>query len=138
MIIIRNTLAVVVGLALGSAINMGVVMGGSSLIPPPAGVDVSNTESIRASIHLFEFKHFITPFLAHALGTFSGALAAFLIAGSHQTRIAYGIGIAFLLGGIAATFMVPAPYWFIALDLSIAYIPMAWIEIRLGTKFKGY
>lgn len=132
MILLRNILAVIVGLALGSAINMSIVVGGSHLIPAPIGVDVSDTESIRASIHLFEFKHFITPFLAHALGTLSGALAAFLIAASTREIMAYGIGALFLLGGIAAVFMIPAPYWFIGLDLIAAYLPMAWVGIRLG------
>ena len=28
--------------------------------------------------------------------------------------------------------MIPAPAWFIALDLIVAYIPMAWIGGRLG------
>jgi len=135
--IVRNILAIVIGLVIGSTINMAIVIGGSSLVPPPEGVDVSNTESIRASIHLFELKHFITPFLAHALGTFSGVLAAFTIAASHQTIIAYGIGAAFLLGGIVATFMIPAPYWFIGLDLIVAYIPMAWAGIKLIEKTKN-
>jgi ABC-type transport system involved in cytochrome bd biosynthesis fused ATPase/permease subunit len=35
------------------------------------------------------------------------------------------IGIIFLIGGIAACFMIPAPGWFMAADLLLAYIPMA-------------
>jgi hypothetical protein len=37
------------------------------------------------------------------------------------------IGSVFLIFGIAMCFMIPAPAWFIALDLTVAYIPIAWI-----------
>ena len=37
---------------------------------------------------------------------------------------------------MAASFMIPAPTWFIALDLLAAYIPMAWLGIRMGTHLK--
>ena len=43
----------------------------------------------------------------------------------------------FLAGGIAASFMIPAPAWFIALDLLLAYIPMAWLAVQIGARMKG-
>ena len=72
------------------------------------------------------------PFLAHALGTLAGALAAWLIAATWKTRFAYAIGVVYLAGGIAASFMIPAPAWFIAVDLLLASVPMAWLAIRIG------
>jgi hypothetical protein len=137
MTLLRNILALVIGVAAGGGVNMAIIVLGPSVIPPPAGVDVSSTESIRASIHLFEVKHFVSPFLAHAIGTLVGALAAFLIAASHRSIISYGIGVIFLAGGIVASFMIPAPPWFIALDLLAAYIPMAWIGQHLGHRIRG-
>jgi hypothetical protein len=83
-------------------------------------------------MHLFEARHFIMPFLAHAVGTLSGALAAHLIAATHKAQLAYVIGAVFLCGGVAASFMIPAPAWFIALDLLLAYLPMAWLGIQMG------
>ena len=134
--LVRNALAVVAGFVVGSLVNMALITLSPSLIPPPAGVDLRNTESLRSSIHLFEAKHFLMPFLAHALGTFAGALTAFLIAGTHKARVAYVIGFLFLLGGVAAAFMIPAPAWFIALDLVLAYLPMAWLAIRTGARLQ--
>jgi hypothetical protein len=32
--------------------------------------------------------------------------------------------------------MIPAPAWFIALDLLFAYLPMAWLGIHIGTRLK--
>ena len=87
-------------------------------------------------MHLFEPRHFIMPFLAHALGTLAGALAAYLIAATYKAQMAYVIGAIFLCGGVAASYMIPAPTWFIALDLVAAYLPMAWLGIQIGTCVK--
>lgn len=137
MTILRNILALLVGLAVGTGVNMALIVLGPSVIPPPVGVDVMDAESMSASIHLFETKHFVFPFLAHALGTLVGALTAFLIAASHESIFAYAVGAAFLAGGIMATLMIPAPMWFKILDLLVAYIPMAWIGTKLGPRLKG-
>jgi hypothetical protein len=130
---LRNVMALLAGIVVGGAVNMALVTAGPSLIPPPGGVDVSNVDSLSKSMHLFEPRHFLTPFLAHAAGTLVGALVAYLIAATYKARIAFAIGVVFLCGGVAASFMIPAPAWFIALDLLAAYIPMAWLGIRIGT-----
>lgn len=39
-----------------------------------------------------------------------------------------------MIGGIAAAFMIPAPAWFVVLDLAVAYLPMAWIGGKLGDR----
>lgn len=131
--IIRNVLAVIVGFLAGSAVNMGLVMASPHIIPPPTGVDVNDIESIKASIHLYEFKHFIVPFLAHALGTVVGAYVAVIISASYKLIMGLVIGVLFLLGGISVAFMLPSPTWFVVVDIVGAYIPMAWI----GTKLTG-
>jgi hypothetical protein len=121
---------------LGGSVNMALITISPMLVPPPAGVDVTNPESLAKGIHLFEFRHFMMPFLAHALGTLFGAFAAYLIAGSHKSAMAGVIGAVFLCGGVAASFMIPAPAWFIALDLLGAYIPMAWLGIWIGSRIQ--
>lgn len=134
--LLRNLAALLSGLVAGSMVNMLLVSISPALIPPPAGVDVTNAESLSLGIDLFEPKHFIMPFLAHALGTLAGALVAYLIAASHKNRFAYLIGVFFLCGGIAASLMIPAPFWFIALDLVVAYLPMAWLAILSGQRIQ--
>jgi hypothetical protein len=134
--LLRNALALLGGFIVGGIVNMALITLSPSLIPPPAGVDVSTAESLAKGMHLFEPRHFVMPFLAHAVGTFAGALVAYLIAATYKVQIAYAIGVMFLCGGVAASFMVPAPAWFIALDLLAAYIPMAWLGIRVGARLK--
>jgi len=134
--LLRNVLALLAGIAIGGGVNMALITLSPSLIPPPAGVDVSSAEGLSEAMHLFEPRHFIMPFLAHAVGTLAGALAAYLIAASYKAQIAYVIGAVFLCGGVAASFMIPAPIWFIVLDLLAAYLPMAWLGIQIGTRMK--
>lgn len=129
--LLRNILAVLTGLVIGGVVNMGIISISGSLIAPPEGADITTTEGLKASLHLFQFKHFIMPFLAHALGTLVGAFLAALIAATHKMKFALAIGIFFLAGGVINIFMLPAPVWFSVADLLLAYIPFAW----LGAKF---
>lgn len=135
--ILRNALALIIGAMVGGSVNMGLILLGSSVVPAPLGVDVTDTESVRAGMHLFEAKHFVFPFLAHAFGTLVGAICAFLIAATHRVAIGYVIGALFLAGGIAAAFMIPAPTWFVVVDLVVAYLPMAYIGTRIGGRILG-
>ncbi|WP_061249991.1 hypothetical protein [Leptospira alstonii] len=132
--IIRNILAVVVGAVIGSVVNMGIIMISGHIIPPPNGADVTTMEGLKASIHLFQPKHFIFPFLAHALGTFAGALLTAIISANHKMKFALGIAFLFLAGGIANITMLPSPIWFTVLDLAGAYIPMGYLAGRLTQK----
>ncbi len=130
--VVRNAAAVVAGIVVGSAVNMGIVMASGRVIPPPAGADVTTLEGLRASMHLFEPKHFLFPFLAHALGTFVGAGVTALLAASRRSALALAIGVVFLAGGVANVLMLPSPLWFTLVDLLGAYLPMAWLGGRLG------
>ena len=133
--ILRNILAVILGIIIGSIVNMGLIMISSSIIPPPEGADNTTMEGLKASMHLFEPRHFVFPFLAHALGTLVGALVAALVAATHRMKFALAIGVFFLIGGISIIFMLPSPTWFGILDLVGAYIPMAWIGGFFALKF---
>jgi hypothetical protein len=132
--LLRFVIAVVVGFAAGSAVNMGLILVSGSVIPPPAGADVTTTDGLKASMHLFEPKHFVYPFLAHALGTFSGALVATLLAPDRSRGPAYLVGTLFFLGGCASIFMLPSPAWFNAVDLILAYGPPTLAGYLLASK----
>lgn len=131
---LRGLLAVVLGLIAGSAVNMGLILLGGQLILPPAGADTSTTEGLQAAMPMFEARHFLFPFLAHALGTFAGALLATWIVGRVRKVPALLIGLLFLAGGIASCFMLPAPRWFEVLDVLLAYLPFAWLGYQIAKK----
>lgn len=134
MNILKNILAVIVGLFIGGAANMGVIMISGSIIPLPEGIDPANMESITSNFHLYQPKHFIMPFLAHALGTLVGAIITAKIAVSHHMKLSLVIGVFFLMGGIQMAQLLPAPIWFDVLDLGVAYIPMGYLGCKLAGK----
>lgn len=134
--IIKNILAVIAGVFIGGALNMVIIMISSSIIPPPEGTDLTTMEGLKASMHLLEPKHFLLPFLAHALGTFVGSLIASAIATKHKMRFAIGISMWFMIGGILNIIMLPSPIWFTFVDLAGAYIPMGYLAGKLMTRNK--
>jgi hypothetical protein len=133
---LRNTLAVITGIGAGSVVNMVIILISGHIIPPPDGADVTTTEGLMASLHLFEPRHFIMPFLAHAIGTLAGALLTGLIAVSHRMKFAMGIGIFFLAGGIGNILMLPSPVWFTLIDLILAYLPAAYFGWKWAIRIR--
>lgn len=132
--VLKNFLAVIAGLIVGSFVNMALISISGAIIPPPNGADVTTAEGLKATMHLFEPKHFIFPFLAHAAGTLAGAFLTALLAVNNKVRLALIIGFFFLAGGLASVFMLPSPTLFTVLDLVVAYIPMAYLGARLAPR----
>jgi hypothetical protein len=134
--ILKNILAVLAGIIAGGVLNMAIIMISSSIIPPPDGADLTTMEGLKASMYLMQPRHFIMPFLAHALGTFAGALLTSIIAVKNKMRFALGIGVWFMLGGLINVFMLPSPTWFTVTDLTLAYIPMAYLAGKIMVRNK--
>ena len=111
----------------GSLVNMGLIIIGPFVVPMPEGADLSTMEKLRDSMKLFSPVNFLFPFLAHALGTLSGAFIAAKIAGSRPMTIAICIGVFFLIGGSMMVSVLGGPMWFNITDLLLAYIPMAYL-----------
>lgn len=130
---IQNFLAIILGWIAGSFVNMSLVNAGHRVFPIE-GIDVSNLKELAAAMSHLDFHYFIFPFLAHALGTLTGAFLTAIIASNHKMQFAFSIGVLFLIGGIIMCFLIPAPIWFIVIDILIAYIPMAWIGGRIAQK----
>ena len=133
--ILRNILAVVAGLLIGSVLNMAIITVGPMIIPPPDGVDMSDMGRFAENLRLLKPANFLAPWLAHALGTLVGAFVAARIAASYKIEFALGIGVVFLLGGIAMVAMFGGPLWFSVVDLIGAYLPMGYLGgILAGAK----
>ncbi|MCB9832256.1 MAG: hypothetical protein H6807_07250 [Planctomycetes bacterium] len=149
MKILRGIVAIVLGWFTGSVANMGLVMLGIALVPPPGipaelrGFEVMISrqeefyEALAAALPKFGVLDYLFPFLAHALGTLVGASVAAWLAPIRKARFAWAIGLLFLAGGITNVAMLPAPLWFEAADLILAYLPMAWIAARLVARSEG-
>jgi hypothetical protein len=136
--IFLSILAVLVGLFAGAFINGGIINISGDIIPPPPGANLKTMEGLIHAMSIMEPKHFIMPFLAHALGTFFGAVLCSLIAQSYQLILSLSIGLAFFIGGFMMVFQLPAPLWFDLIDLIFAYFPMAWLGYWVVSLIKKY
>jgi len=136
--IFLSILAVLVGLFAGAFINGGIINISGDIIAPPPGANLKTMEGLIDAMKIMEPKHFIMPFLAHALGTFFGAMLCTLLARSYQLILALSIGLAFFIGGFMMVFQLPAPLWFDLIDLIFAYFPMAWLGYRVVSLIKKY
>jgi hypothetical protein len=132
----KNVLAFVAAAVVTMAVNGGLIGLGFKVVGMPPGVDPNKPETFKANSHLFETKHFAVPFLAHALGSVAGGFVVSMIAASHRFQLAMGIGVLHLAGGIYAATIIPAPGWFIALDLIAAYLPSAWLGHKIATSVR--
>lgn len=131
---IRNILALLAGAIAGSMVNWLIISVGSKLIPLPDGTNFDTVEAIQAAMPLLETKHFIMPWLAHALGTFVGAWLTVKLAVKKELILAMIIGGLFFAGGLQMIFSLSAPMWFNLVDLMLAYFPMAYLGWKIGSK----
>ncbi|MEY5001004.1 MAG: hypothetical protein RLZZ211_1040 [Bacteroidota bacterium] len=131
----KSILLSVLGLVLGAITNGAIVQLGNQMVTPPKGFDLSTEKGLAAAISHFEPKHFLFPFLAHAIGTFVGAFFVSKMRVNRTLVNAMAIGFAFLAGGVMMVLMMPGtPLWFILLDLIVAYLPMAYLGYKLGQR----
>ncbi len=123
--IIKNILVFFIGCILGMCANMLLIITGNLLIPFADGIN-------RMDATTWELKYFLFPFLAHSVGTFVGAFIVARYTVSYHMALSILVGVFFLLGGISMVLMMPAPLWFILVDLFVAYLPMGWFGWRLS------
>jgi hypothetical protein len=133
--IVLNVLVFVACVFAGGLVNGFIIQFSNSIIPAPAGSDLRTEEGLKAAMAIMEPKHFIMPFLAHAIGTLVGAFFVTFFIKDRKLFRALLVGFLFFLGGAWMVFELPSPLWFDALDLGLAYIPMAWIGYKLALRF---
>ncbi len=134
ILILKGILVLFVGLFIGGELNMFIVENGHKLIENPSGTDFITLQGLKKSMHLMQPKHFVMPFLAHAIGTLLAAIIVVKLMPAQSKYLAYLVGLVFFVGGVMMIVMVPSPLWFTIVDLVFAYIPMSFIALKLFHK----
>ena len=116
--IFKNIGIVILGIIIGMIINIGLIIIGGMIFPPSEKFEPMNAIN-------WDFKYFIFPFLAHSIGTLSGAFIVSKISRNSHIIMPLIVGLYFLSGGLYMVTILPAPTWFISLDIILCYIPMA-------------
>jgi hypothetical protein len=131
MKIIKGVLAIIIGIIAGSVINAGLIFLCNVIFGAPEGMDLLDAESVKTHADKLTTANFAGTLLAHQLGALVGAFVAAKIAPAGKMMFSIAIGVWFLLCGIYASTLIPAPTWYIIADF-VLYIPFAFIGGKLG------
>lgn len=129
---IRNILAVIIGIVLG-ILTIGLIESiGHNLFPVPQDiVQTAENQDTEALFALISPQMLLFVLLAYLLGSFFGGLITSLISKRIMSSIITGGVI--MLGGVINLFMIPHPMWFILVSF-VVYIPFAFIGGLLAMK----
>lgn len=130
MKILRLILAILIGLAVGAILNGLIISWGLDWVPLPKGVNFETAEG-KHNFQYLKPIHFLFPFLAHSIGTFTGVLTALFISKRFRLLLAFMISSLFFLGGLSMVWSLNAPQWFNLTDLTLAYFPMGFLAYRM-------
>tara|TARA_B100000401_G_C52298616_1_gene481570 strand:- start:87 stop:470 length:384 start_codon:yes stop_codon:yes gene_type:complete len=123
--VLKNIAIVILGIIIGMIINIGLIILGGIIFPPSESFEPMNAIN-------WDYKYFIFPFLAHSIGTLSGAFIVSKLSKRFSIILPLIVGFYFLSGGIYMITILPAPTWFILLDVILGYIPMALLGWKIS------
>jgi MFS family permease len=128
--VIRNIVAVVVGLAAGMAVNMSLVMlNAYVLFPMPEGMDMNDPEQMNAWVATLPTAAFFVVIAAHLGQSFVGGWVAARLGSSRPMLLAMIVGLASLAGGIMSMMSIKGPAWLV-IELPL-YLVVAWLAGRM-------
>ena len=128
--IFKNIGIVILGIIIGMIVNMGLIIVGGMIVPLSENINPMNAINL-------DFKYFIFPFLAHSIGTLSGSFIVSKISKNSHIIMPLIVGLYFLSGGLYMATILPAPTWFISLDVVLCYIPMALFGWKISKQVSG-
>ena len=129
---LRNILALVVGLVVSVGVVKAVEMAGHAIWPPPTDLDWTDGEAIRTYTSQQPFLALLFPIMSYFLGTFAGPFVASRIGTARAILFVGVIGIVMLSATITTLIWIPHPVWFSVLAVT-AVIIGGWLALQLGS-----
>ncbi|MAE27404.1 MAG: hypothetical protein CMJ87_00285 [Planctomycetes bacterium] len=116
---IKNIVAVLVGLAVGMGVNMALIsLNAYVLFPMPGGTDMYNQEQMAAYVASLPAVAFLVVMVAHLGQSFVGGRVAARLGATRPMLLAMIVGWLTLAAGVANLISLPGPLWM-------------WIEVPL-------
>lgn len=130
---VRNILAIIAGIVLGIIVNMGISNVAFMMVEFPENINREDPEAILAFVEGLPASSplWLLSMLAHVAGTAIGGLVTSRIAVTGHVRLALGVGIFFLIGGILNKLQITHPIAIAIADV-VLYIPAAWFGWKLA------
>jgi len=127
-----SLVAVVLGVVVAFVLIMAIEILGSTLFPPPAGVDVMDEASLSAALEAGQIPlgAMLFVLLAYLVGSFAGGGVAARIARRNPMGHALVVGGILLVMGIGNLVSIPHPLW-MAIATLVIFLPAAWLGGRV-------
>jgi len=131
MTILRNIAAVLLGLVVGSMLNMAIIeLNTSVFFPAPPGMDFNDPEAFSAYMAELPAAAFLVVMVAHLTQAFVGGLIAAFAGKTRPMMLSMIVGGFTMLGGIMAFMMFDSPAWML-IEMPL-YIVCAWGAGRIA------
>ena len=127
----KNIAAGVAGVVIAGALVWLVEMIGHSVYPPPADLDFSDPDSMRAYMTTIPLGALLFVAGAWFIGTLGGTVAACKIGSAKPLTFAVVVGGLMLIATAMNLVMIPHPIWFSILGVA-GIVIAAWLGMTLG------
>ena len=125
----KNILAVVMALIVGSFVIVLIERVGHSLYPIPESLDFRNKEAIRSYLNEAPIGSLLFVFFAWAGGALIGGLVSSYIATESPVKMALVSGGIFMVFGIVNMITIPNPFWM--WSALLVFVPMSWLGSKV-------
>lgn len=128
----RNILALITGIVVSIGFNLVLTSVSGVLYPPPAMMDLTDTEAFSRYVASLPALAIVLVLLAHLGGAFAGGWVAARLSISTPMTWALWVGGVAMVGGILNLFMIQHPVWMWA-EVPF-YLVAGWLGGRLGSR----
>jgi hypothetical protein len=130
---LRDILAGIAGVAIAVLIVFLADELNHMVYPPPAGLEVSDSESIRAHIAQLPLGAFLMLMGGWIVATFVGAVVASRIGTAKAWIYPVVVGGFMFSATVATLIAIPHPHWFSAVSL-VAILASAWLAYLVASR----
>ena len=127
---LRNVIAVIIGLFAGMALNMGILEINYLAYPIPEGLDINNPAQLQDYLDTLPALAFLVVMVAHLAQSFGGGWVAARLGSSRPMLLAMIVGTVSLAGGAGMMTMVKGPGW-MAIELPLDIARILTLAVRL-------
>ena len=129
---LRNVIAVILGIIAGMALNMGILEINYLAYPIPEGLDIHNSAQLQNYLDALPALAFLVAMVAHLAQSFGGGWIAARLGSSRPMLLAMIVGAVSLAGGVMMMARVKGPAW-MAIELPL-YLVVAWLAGNIEQK----
>ena len=99
--------------------------------PPPAGIDMANTEALTTYIAAAPLGALLLLLAGYLIATFDGTFVACLIGSAPRYIYALLVAVLMLAGTVSNLLIIPHPTWF-SVTAIIGIIASAWLAMKVA------